>query len=469
MSFKNAVLNTEVEARTENGMKALASSLSKNVDLFFNIGASRGKDITKDFERAYQEDRSNAIRIAQWARDIRSGSGERELFRQVLRYLEKNHKNDLLETKLLANVAELGRWDDLLIFETHEVKSKAYALIFDALEKGNNGLAAKWMPRKGPIAVELREFFGWSPKFYRKRLVELTKVVEQQMCAKDWDAINFSHVPSLAMSRYTKAFSKNAKEAFALFKTKLEKGDDSVKVNAGAVYPYDVIKGLNFSGENTVANAQWDSLPNYIGDASIIPLVDVSGSMTASAGGSKNLTCMDVAVSLGLYCADKNTGAFKDLFLTFSANSKFEHLKGTLSEKLYQMKRSDWGYNTDLHKAFDEILRVATQNKVAAEDMPETLLILSDMQFDECSNFDDSAHQMIERKFETAGYKMPGIVFWNLRSTDNTPVRFDKRGTALVSGFSPSIMKSVLAADMDNMTPEGIMLTTISNTRYDFE
>lgn len=468
MSFKNAVLNTEVEARTENGMKALASSLSKNVDLFFNIGASRGKDITKAFESAYQEDRNSALRIVQWARDIRSGSGERELFRQVLRYLEKNHKNDLLNTKLLANVADLGRWDDLLVFETQEVKDVAYSLIREALEAGN-GLAAKWMPRKGPIAIELREAFGWSPKFYRKRLVELTQVVEQQMCAKNWDAINFSHVPSLAMSRYTKAFTKNASEAFAMFKNKLEAGDDSVKVNAGAVYPYDVIKGLNYSGENTVANAQWDALPNYIGDASIIPLVDVSGSMGASAGGNKNLSCMDVAVSLGLYCADKNTGAFKDLFLTFTSTSKFVHLKGKLSEKLNQMKRSEWGMSTNLESAFNEILRVATRNSVAAEDMPETLLILSDMQFNEATRFDDSAHQMIQRKYEEAGYKMPGIVFWNLRSTDNTPVRFDTKGTAMVSGFSPSIMKSVLAADMDNMTPEGIMLTTISNARYDFD
>ena len=136
MTFVKAVLNTEVEARTTNGMKALASTLSKNVDLFFKIGASRGKDITADFERAYQENRDSAIRIAQWARDIRSGSGERELFRQVLRYLEKNHKNDLLETNLLANVAELGRWDDLLIFTTDEVKAKAYGLIQEALVAG---------------------------------------------------------------------------------------------------------------------------------------------------------------------------------------------------------------------------------------------------------------------------------------------------------------------------------------------
>lgn len=466
MTFKAAVLNTEVEARTTNGMKALASSLSKNVDLFFKIGASRGKDITADFERAYQEDRDSAIRIAQWARDIRSGSGERELFRQVLRYLEKNHKKDLLETKLLANVAELGRWDDLLIFTTDEVKAKAFGLIQEALVAGN-GLAAKWMPRKGPIALALREYFGWSPKYYRKRLVELTKVVEQQMCAKDWNSINFSHVPSLAMSRYTKAFSKNAAEAFQMYKNKLEAGDTSVKVNAGAVYPYDIIKSLRH-GDKVIADEQWKALPNFIGDASIIPVVDVSGSMHCPAGGSKTVMCIDVALSLGLYCADKNTGAFKDLFLTFSDRSKFVHLKGSLSEKMTQMDRSEWGMSTNLHSAFNEILRVATKNNVPAEDMPGAILILSDMQFNQCIRFDDSAFEMARRKYEEAGYQLPAIVFWNINSRDNVPVRFDERGTALVSGFSPSIMKSVLAADMENMTPEGIMLTTISNERYSF-
>lgn len=469
MTFKNAVLNTPVIKRTDNGMKAYEDTLNSCVSLFFNIGSSRGKDITQSFELAYQENRYNALKIAQWARDIRGGSGEREIFRQILRYLEKNHKEDLIETNLLFNVPNIGRWDDLLIFETLEVKQKAYSIIFDALEKDHNGLAAKWMPRKGPIATELRNFLGWSPKFYRKRLVELTKVVEQQMCAKDWESINFNHVPSLAMSRYSKAFSKNATESFNLYKANLKKGDGSAKINASAVYPYDIIKGLRFSSEKTIADAQWDALPNFIGNSSVIPLVDVSGSMDCRAGSSKNVSCMDVAISLGLYCADKNSGPFKDLFLTFSESSKFEHLKGSLSEKLYQMKNSRWGMSTNLHSAFDEILRVATENNVSKDDMPETLLILSDMQFNECTNFDDSAYDMIQRKYESAGYKVPVIVFWNLRSTDNVPVRYDKNGVALVSGFSPSIMKSVLSADMNDITPEGIMLNTLSSERYDFE
>lgn len=465
MTFKNAVLNTTTEARTANGMKALQSTLNHNVDLFFKIGASRGKNITQEFERAYHEDRETALRILQWARDARGGAGERELYRQVLKFLEKNYRHELLDTKILDNVAELGRWDDLLIFEDREVNEKAFGLIRAALESGN-GLAAKWMPRKGITAIKLRDALGWSPKFYRKRLVELTKVVESQMCAKDWNDINFSHVPSLAMSRYSKAFGRNAPEHFTTYKAALQKGEAGVKVNAGAVYPYDITKNV-MRGDAALADEQWKALPNYIGDSMVMPIVDVSGSMTWTTFKGTTLTPLDVAVSLGLYCSDKNTGPFKDLFLTFSEKPKFVHVKGTISQKVRQMTSSDgWGMNTNLHAAFDEILKVAVANKVDPKDMPRMLLIMSDMQFDQCTRYDDSALKMIQRKYTDAGYTVPVIAFWNLNASDNVPVRFDERGTALISGFSPAIMKSVLSADFDNITPVGIMNKTIGVDRY---
>lgn len=472
MSFKNAVLaqnaTTANVARTQNGMKALKSSLSNTTDLFFKIGASRGKDITGQFAKAYGENREMALRVAQWARDVRGGAGERELFRQTLKWLEKNHRDEFINTRILKNVAEIGRWDDLLIFEDETVKSIAFRLIAEALGE-RNGLCAKWMPRKGPKALELREFLGWSPKFYRKRLVELTKVVETQMCAKNWNEINFSHVPSLAMSRYSKAFGKNAPDHFTAFKEALKKGDPKVaKVNAGAVYPYDIIKNVR-RGDSALADEQWKALPNFIGDASIMPIVDVSGSMTCKAGGYQSkseVTCLDVAVSLGLYCSDKNTGPFKDVFLTFSNRPQFQTVTGTLSEKVRKMERSDWEMSTNLHAAFDEILRVAVQNSVAREDMPKVLLIMSDMQFNCCTGYDDRAIQMIRRKYNDADYEMPNVVFWNINAYENVPVRFDEKGTALVSGFSPSIMKAVLAADMDSMTPEAVMKKAVMSDRY---
>ncbi len=469
-TFKTATKNTLTESRTENDMKTYDSSLNACVDLFFTIGASRGKNITTQFERAFQENAELATKILLWSRDIRGGAGERQIFRDMLVNIEANHKEFL--SPIMKAIPELGRWDDLLVLKTTKARTIAFDMIGAALQSGD-GLAGKWMPRKGDDAIALRKHLGWSPKQYRKTLVGLTNVVETKMCAKEWDKINFSHVPSVASARYQTAFHRNADEQYSLYKENLTKNDGSAKVNAGAVYPYDVLKPLIMSGYGRAVNttnaavikAQWDALPNYIGDESILPMIDVSGSMGCEAAGS--LTCMDVAVSLGLYLADKNTGAFSDMFLTFSGTPKIEVLGGDIVAKVRQIQQADWGMNTDLNKAFELILNVAKENSVDAADMPSYVLILSDMEFDRCAKNDHTAMEMIEHKYEKAGYAIPKIVFWNLnaRSTNNKPVRFDKNGTALVSGFSPAIMKSILAAK--NFTPEGIMLETVNVPRYD--
>jgi hypothetical protein len=300
----------------------------------------------------------------------------------------------------------------------------------------------------------------------------MTTVVETQMCANDWDNINFSHVPSVAARNYKKAFNRHSVK-FAEYVAKLVAGDKTVKVNADAIFPHDVLKGIAHAyktfdkTEKDHVKAQWEALPNYVGDASILPIVDVSGSMTSSVGGSGATRCIDVAVGLGLYLADKNKGAFKDTFLTFSDKPDLVTLKGDILQKLDQMVKSDWEMSTNLHAAMNKILSVAVKGNVPASDMPKMLLILSDMQFNQCAKFDNSAMEMIERKFDEAGYTVPQIVFWNLNASDNVPVKADKSGAALVSGFSPSIMKALLSADLDQFTPEGIMLKTVMVPRYD--
>lgn len=484
-TFADAVRNTPVLTRTTNGMTALESTCRANVDLFGKLGSLRGQDVTALFGQAMAEDAEVAIRVALWGRDVRGGAGERKLFRDILLYIEATNPRYITSTNLLNKVPELGRWDDLLIFKTEEVKSIVYGMIRVALE-ARDGLCAKWMPRKGPLAAEIRSALGMSPKFYRKRIVELTKVVETQMCNREYEAINFSHVPSLAMSRYTKAFAKNAPEQFKTFKEALVKGTDpKVKVNAAAVYPYDIVKTLRY-GDNTIANAQWDALPNFIGEANILPLVDVSGSMSSLAGGGAKkgvaVTCLDVAISLGMYCASKNVGKFKDLFLTFSSQPQFVTLKGSLSERYNAMNRSAWEMNTNIEAALTAILKKATTGRVPASEMPSALLIMSDMQFDSCvyssstgSGFysrsranNPAAIEMIRQKYVAAGYTPPAVIFWNIGGASNVPVKFDETGTALISGFSPAIMKSVLAADLKEISPEGIMLKTVMSDRYDF-
>ena len=478
ITFNSAVQNQS--ARTTNDMKARKSTANSCVDLFYKIGASRGKDIIPNFVAALVEDEDIALRIAQWARDVRGGAGERELFRQVLLYLEK-HKPDLL-IKILPKVPVIGRWDDLLIFESEDTRNLVYAMIKVEIYSGNqNQLMYKWLPReksaKGSVAKELRKYLGISPKQYRKLLVESTNVVETQMCNKDWDNINFSHVPSLAAARYKKAFYRNT-EKFAEYVAALVKGDDpKVKVNAGAVYPYDVLKGLISvyktkelsTVELDFVTQQWNALENFIGDANVLPLIDVSGSMTCSisADHSNTTSCLEVAVSLGLYCADKNKGKFNGTFLTFSGSPELVYLKGNIVEKIQQINKSNWEMNTDLIKAMEKILSVAIEGNVSEEEMPEILLIFSDMQFDQCARFDDSAMEMIRRKFTESGYNVPKIVFWNLNANDNVPVKYNEKGVAMVSGFSPAIMKAILSCDMDDFTPESIMKQTVMQPRYD--
>lgn len=474
MTFANAARNykNEAPARTANGMKARATTASAVLDFFGKAGSNRGKDLSADFMQALAENEDLALRALLWTRDIREGAGERAQFRALLSKLEAS--NPEIAGRLMKLIPELGRWDDLFAYTEPLNRIAAFSMIRKALIEDKNGLCAKWMPRKGAIAVELTKFLGLSPKAYRKLIVGLTSVVETQMCAKQWDEINFSHVPSVASARYQKAFGRNAKEAYSAYLRELQKPEAErtvkVKINAGAIFPYDVVKSA-LRGNAGVANEQWKALPNYVGDAKIFPMVDVSGSMGSMGYYSSGTPSpIDVAVSLGLYLAEKNTSSFKDLFLTFDTTPRVMELKGDLKSRAELMARAPWGGSTDLHKAFELLLNIAKKGNVSADDMPQMLLILSDMQFNHCAHYDDSIIEMIRRKYEAAGYNMPKIVFWNLSQYDygNVPVRFDEKGVCHVSGFSPAIMKSVLADDLEEFTPYSVMVKTLTKPRYDY-
>lgn len=467
---------------TENGAKAWATTDSKVLDLFGKIGSARGRDVSREFSAALAEDQTLAVKVLLWARDVRGGAGERQTFRSLLRTLEV--QNPSLAGRLMHKVPFLGRWDDLFTYQDPINRKNALRMYADALMNGD-GLAAKWAPReislkkaitagkkaKVAIARELRTFMGLSAKEYRQLLSRNTNVVESQMCKKEWNAINFSHVPSLASARYQKAFGKNASEAYSAYIRELQKPeaerDVKVKINASAVYPYDVLKSIR-SGNIAVANAQWDALPNYIGDNKIMPMVDVSGSMESQV--APGLTAMDIALSLGLYCSDRTSSDFKNMFITFTSSAHIQTVSGTLSQKLQQMKGAV-GYDTNLEAGFNSLLQTAIAGRVSQENMPDTILILSDMQFN-CSSIRGTsvtALESIRHKYAQAGYKMPGIVFWNLTArADNTPVKVNDQGVALVSGFSPAIMGSVLGADPEAFNPYNMMLKVLDNERYDF-
>jgi len=456
---------------TLNGMEIDSSSQNALVDLFYAVGASRGQSdkVGMLFSKALNANVDLAVRIALYARDVRGGMGERESFRTILKNLA--NKSPELADQLIHKIPEVGRWDDVFALLGTAVEDAALDFYAEALYAGD-ALAAKWAPReksaKFLIAKKLREVMGLSPRSYRRMLSRLSDTVEQDMSARNWTAINYSHVPSLAASRYQKAFMRNDESRYQKYIASLERGDAGVKINASAVYPYNVWLAVR-TGESRVAEQQWKALPDYIpNDKSFLPMVDTSGSMLASVGGS--VSAMDVSISLGVYMAERNKSVFKDRYMSFSAYPEWVDTSGlTLAQKQQQALSVNWGMNTNIEKAYELLLNTAVKNRVSQEDMPDYLIILSDMQFDYCVTGTNSVFGNMKEKFEAANYKLPALVFWNLVNYQkNTPVKFDQRGVALVSGFSPSLMESVLKMDLEDFTPFNIMLDTVMKDRYNW-
>ncbi len=465
--------NMENMVETSNGMGALGTTLNECVNLFFQIGAMRGKSkkaLLHLFSKAYNENPLVATKVLFWVRDVREGAGERQIFKDILTYLAENN-TDVVK-KNLPLIPEFGRWDDVLVLVGTSLEDEVFEMIKAAIQN-EDGLLSKWLPRKGKVANAIRNYLKVSPKVYRKTIVNLTNVVETAMCAKDYSNVDYSKLPSLASARYQRAFQTNDGERYNQYKEALVNGE--TKINAGAVYPYDITSTLGICGDNTIANEQWKSLPNWMEGSSerVLPVVDVSGSMGVEVGGNPNLTCMDVAISLGLYISERNEGNYKDAFITFSEDPQLQILDGSLEERFRQLSRADWGMSTNIEKVYSLILNQAKVNNIPQDMMPTKLLILSDMQFDratsngwrEGSKWTPTSQQMVEKMYEESGYKLPQIVYWNLNaSMSNFPVEFDKMGTALISGLSPSILKSILGGD--EMTPETIMMKTIDTERY---
>jgi len=474
-AFENS---TSDLALTANGARTLSTSGSKCVDLFGTVGSPKNLDQFLDlFAQAYKEHKEIATRVALWGRDVRGGSGRRDTFRAVLKWLERNDF-DVFE-RVAAKVPELGRWDDLLVVDTPAGREVAYGMIGRALAAGDR-LCAKWMPRKATpkdlTALHLRQFLGLTPRQYRKVLARNTEVVESQMCAKNWAEIKYEHTPSVAAARYARAFKKQDGTRYQEFLDSLKK-DPSKKINVGTLYPHDLYRTALQGGQAEYANEAWARLPNFIPEGiRLLPLVDTSGSMSSPASGQ--VSCMQVAVSLGLYIAERNTGPFKDRAINFNTKSEWikTNPKDRLDKRLRDMQTSNWGGSTNLQSAFDLILDTAVKHNVDAKDMPTHLIIMSDMEFNSATGqggyYSRSEQRTsenfstIDNKYARAGYTRPSIIFWNLNArVGNSPVTMTETGTAMISGFSPSIMKTALSNK--SVTPFETMMDTIGNDRYD--
>lgn len=488
-SFVNAMTVASNATLTENGALTNRSTLNYVLDFFGAAGAVRERseqDIINLFTRAYAQDRLLAMKILFYFRDIRQGQGERRTFRILYKYLATHYAD--VARKNLENIPFYGRFDDLYSLVGTSLESEAFALFAKQLKedlknmkKGESvSLLAKWLksentssPESRRLGSKTREALELTPKRYRKILSALRKyidVLEVKMCAGEWKEIDFEKVPSKASLNYRKAFGRHDQERYAAYLNAVEKGE--AKINAGALYPYEIFHSIIGSGYSQPsaqdikqADLQWKAMPNWLegNEHNGIVIADVSGSMT-----SNNCLPLLVSVSLALYFAERNLGPFKDCWINFSTSPSFQKFVGSnIWEKYRNMDKINWAGSTDLQAAFDLILSTALHNKVPQKDMPSVLYIVSDMEFNSaCVRNDKTNFEVMKRKFTRAGYNLPRVVWWNVNArNENVPIRADENGTALVSGASPSILKSLLSAK--DFNPMSIIYETVNTHRYE--
>ncbi len=480
-----AALNT---TRTENGAVTNRTSGSKLLDLFGQIGAMRSQsvsDIESTFGAALTEDSNLAMRCLFYARDVRGGKGERKTFRTILAWLVSNHPQLVIAN--LDNINFYGRYDDLTrLIDSKNAKvktaviEKVKAQLENDVKDEHPSLLAKWMPSINASSKETTVLakkwvraLGMSEREYRKTLSALREkinIVERLMCANEFGAINYEHVPSNAAKLYRAAFRKKDATRYEEYIGAVEKGEKVIK--ASTLYPYDLVKPYLNSGRygrgavsvDRTIEAQWKALPDYLKDNPHNGLViaDTSGSMFCD-----NNTPISISVSLALYFAERNVGAFNGFWLNFSTRPTFQTLKGnSLAEKISNMDYENWDGSTDVDAAFELILSRARAANVPVEEMPSVLYVISDMQFNCCRSVGKSNLETWKEKFSRYGYEMPTIVFWNANArSGQSPITVNDAGVVLVSGASAETFRSVIEGK--NLSAYDMMVNTLSNERYD--
>jgi len=455
----NKLKGTMNRTETENGAQTLTHSGKSIVDFFALAGATRDNpEIGIElFSKALIENPEKAIKILFYLRDIRGGQGERTLFRNCISYLREN-KPEIANT-IAKYTPEYGRYDDLLSFEIDTIAPIIKEQLIQDFKSETPSLLAKWLPSENASsketkakAREIMKALGASPREYRKTLSQLRKkikLVEQKMSRKEFNEIEYSKVPSQASLKYKKAFFRNDENRYTTYLESVNKGEE--KINTRTLFPHQIYERASETGSDEL----WKNLPDYTRGKNGIVVADVSGSMQGRP--------MSVSVSLALYFAERNQGAFHNHFITFSETPEIQEIKGeTLEEKIKMIEKTEWGYNTDLNKIFTVLLNTAVQNKVSEKDMPETIYIISDMQFDQASPTRTS-YELIQDQYKEAGYKIPNVVFWNVDARNtNIPTTATEKGVTLVSGFSPSTFKIAV----ENKTPEEVVEDVINSERY---
>lgn len=467
---------------TENGAITYKTTNSDCLDLFATIGAVRQaeeNEIISRFKKAYAEDANLAMKILFYARDVRGGLGERRAFRVILRWLADSHAASV--RKNIEHIAEYGRYDDILTLLDTPCEQAAMAFIrtqlkadLDALKKEQPvSLLAKWLPSVNTSSQEavmqakkIARALGMDDKTYRKTLVKLReaiRIIENNLRTKDY-TFDYEKQPSKAMFKYRQAFYRNDGDRYQEYLQNVETG--TAVMHTDTLAPYEIIRPFLYEDvsaeESRAIDVTWNAQKDYTNGENALVVVDGSGSMYWY----KSPMPAEVAQSLGIYFAERNNGAFHNHFITFSETPQLVEIKGkTIEEKLeYCMDFCEVG-NTDLFKVFELILNAAVKNNVPQKELPSTLYIISDMEFDCCMEGADLTNfEAAKKLFATKGYILPKVVFWNVASRNQQqPVTMNEQGVALVSGCTPNIFSMVTRKDF---SPYSYMMEVLNKERY---
>lgn len=468
---------------TDNGCLTNISTLNKNLDFFYIAPTLRNKNenlLLKLFKDALNEDKTTALRILFYIRDVRGGQGERNIFRICLLHLINKETNWLKNN--LHLISEYGRYDDLLILLKSKIKDTVLNYIKVQLDEDlknyeankNISLLAKWLPSENSQKLFNKQYYNilinsklfGTHKQYRKTISKLRQylnILETKLCNKDYTNLDYSKLSGYNIFKYKKAFTRNDNDRYSTYLNSVEKGN--TKINSNVLYPYDLVRGY-ISGSNwtnpisnkidNTIEAQWKALPDYVPEINGLVVCDTSGSMLGLP--------ICVAMSLAIYIAERNKSVtWKDYVIPFSSDANWQKVTGeTLLDKLNSIYTGDCS-DTNLEAVFDLILSRAIYFNVKDIDMPKQLLIISDMQFN--SNTHNLASlDMIKLKYLNAGYTLPQLVWWNVNSKNtNTPATINDDGSILLSGCSPAMLKIALSGK-DSMLE--VMNKIINADRY---
>ena len=480
MTLTDAMMMEQRGSYTENGAFAHNTTGSALLDLFAMAGAMRASDANRIrplFIRAFVENHELALKLAFYARDIRGGLGERKTARTLFRILARQWP-DYLNANLKW-IPEYGRWDDLLICFDTPLEADMISLIqaqlnqdlSNMLEGKPVSLLAKWMPgvnassgKTRKAGKRLARALGMDERTYRNVLSQLRSylnVTEKNLSMDTMDCIRYSEVPSMAMNRYRSAFFRKDADRFSEYLSAVKKG--TAAIHSDTLFPYDITEKYLYSasGYNEVLETQWKALPDYVGEESrFLVMADVSGSMYGRP--------LATSVGLAIYFAQRSKGPFHNRFMTFSARPELVEICGrSLYEQINYVQNADWGFNTNLYSAFELILKTAVKNQTPAEEMPTSLVIITDMEIDDCTCGRDILFtDLMKERFEACGYALPNLVFWNVSARHSTfHASMDCSGVQLASGQSASMFASLTKGVY--LSPYEYMVQTLSVSRYD--